>query len=220
VYTHRLVHDVTVLTTELGRRQSQIRRLVGNGAATLSALGGESASIGSTIHELPATLDRVETSFAGVRSVLGDVDTALTDLQPVADRLGPALKALRDLSGAASPALEALVTPVTRLSPLARQLSPFARDLSRAVQLLAPQVGAIDHTTSDLAGCGFALQRFFQWTSSVFKLGDAHGPGPRADVTLGVESSGLKQDPRVYATPGCAPGRAVPGHHTVPVGAP
>ena len=204
--TRRLVHSTTQLTAALGDRDAAVRRLAADGGATLDQLGRSAGDLERSLQALPITMERLDRSFTGVRAVVGDVDTAVTGLLPVADRLGPGLDAVRSLSGAAAPAVRALDEPVRRLRPLSRSLQPVATQLRSALDALAPQVPAVDRVITKVAGCGYAIQRFFHWTSSVFKLGDAHGPGPRADVTLGVESSGALRDPRNIRTTGCAPG--------------
>jgi virulence factor Mce-like protein len=209
--TRRLVTNTASLTAALGRRDKQLRRLVDEGGATLDTLAAGSPDLNATLLRLPPTLQRLDSSFTAVRGVLGDVDHAVDALRPVAGELPGALPAVRRLADHAGPAVRALQRPVQQLQPLARDLQPLAQDLSTGLAALQPQVGDLDHVTRSVAGCKVPLQRFFQWTPSVFKMGDAKGVGPRADVTLAVESAGIARDPRLFAGKSCAPGKQLGG---------
>lgn len=209
--TRSLVSDTATLTNALGDRDAQLRRVVEAGGATLNTLAAGSKDLNATLLALPPTLRRLDASFAAVRGVLGDVDGAVRAVQPVADELPTSLPAVRRLADHADPAVRALERPVEALKPLVRDLRPLASDLSVSLAALRPQIADIDHVTKSAAGCTYPLQRFFQWTPSVFKMGDAKGVGPRADVTLAVESSGVARDARLFAGKSCAPGKQLGG---------
>jgi ABC-type transporter Mla subunit MlaD len=209
--TRRLVHNSTLLTAELARREHDLRTLVGAGSETLGATAAGSPDVEATLAELPPTLGELDTSFAAVRGVLGDVDRAVIDLRPAADRLSGALSSLRSLSTAAAPAVLRLRDPVHRLRRLSDTLVPISGRLGETAAALRPQVGDIDHVTHTTTGCLYALDRFFQWTPLVFKMGDARGPSPRAYLTTGLGASSLTKDPNVFAGDSCAPGRPIGG---------
>jgi ABC-type transporter Mla subunit MlaD len=206
--TRRLIHNATLLTSELGRRNTEIKTLLGDGASVLKTLQSGTADLDRTLVELPPTLSSLDSSFATVRQALPDVDTALRRLDPVAVTLPAALASVRSVSAEARPAVRALRPAVRSLSPLSAAVLPLSRSTSTAVASLLPQAGAVDHVTRSLASCGVTLQRFFQWTQSVFALGDAHGEGPRGDAALGVDSTSFFRDPRVIEAPTCAGGKA------------
>lgn len=207
--TRRLVHNTAILTGELARRDTEVRTLVSEGARTLGALGASSGDLESTIAELPPTLSAIDSSFTAVRGVLGDVDGALLALRPVAGELPGGLAALRRLSATGDPALARLQPPVHQLVPLAGSLKPLSQELRGAVLKLRPQTGALDHVTRTATGCLFAVQRFFQWTPSVFKMSDDRGVAPRAYVTTGLNGGAATKDPTVFAGKGCAPGAPI-----------
>jgi ABC-type transporter Mla subunit MlaD len=206
--TAQLVHNIALLTTELGRRQNQLRTLLYAGSAVLTTTQNSSANLAATLHELPPTLGAIDSSFAAVRSVLPRVNTAVQSLYPVVAELPAALSAVRSLSGVASPAVHALQQPVQQLVPMARALVPLSSSLYNAVAALLPQVGTINHTTQDLALCKKGVQGFFQWDASMSKLGDVRGPVPRGNVVFGAGT------PNEYQPQSCTPGVAIKG--TVP----
>jgi ABC-type transporter Mla subunit MlaD len=214
--TQRLVHNAAVLTTELGRRDTELRRLVREGSATLSTLQSGSGDLGATLRQLPPTMAAIDSSFAAVTGVLGDVDGAVKSLYPVADRLPDSLAAVRRLNTSAAPAVRALQTPVRRLVPFAQSLAPLARNLSRAVGALRPQVDTIDLVTKRVAGCKKGIQGFFQWDASMSKYGDVRGPVPRGNVVAGPQATGLLSSPDEYAPQACTPGKAIGGRVPTP----
>ncbi|WP_205698807.1 MlaD family protein [Conexibacter sp. SYSU D00693] len=210
--TRSLVRSTGVLTGELSRRDAMLRRLVREGATTARALERSSGGLDATLAELPGLLGRVDSSFAALRGVLPEVDGAVRALKPAAAELPAGLSAVRSLSDAARPAVRALRTPVRRLVPLAGVLTPTSESLSRAVRALRPQSDAIDHVTKTVAGCGVALQGFFQWTASLVKYDDARGgPGGRGDLNVGLDSTSVLKDPNVIVPKSCAPGRPIGG---------
>jgi phospholipid/cholesterol/gamma-HCH transport system substrate-binding protein len=192
--TRRLTANTATLTEELGRRQVQLRRLVSDAGTTLAAVQDGRHGLDATLRELPPTLTTLADATSALGVALPDVDTAVRRLQPVADRLPGSLASLRRLSDTARPALDALRPAVEDVSPLISELRPASANLARAVHELQPQAGAIDHVTTTLGRCTFVLQRFFQWTQSVFATGDARGVAPRGDAAVSLDSTGLPLD--------------------------
>jgi ABC-type transporter Mla subunit MlaD len=206
--TRRLIHNTTLLTTELGRRDRDIRTLLTDGASVVKTLAAGGADLDATLRALPPTLSSLDSSLATLRGVLPDVDDALAKVDPVARVLPGSLTALHKLSDQARPAVRALRPAVRSLKPLATALVPASEHAADAVGELLPQVAPLDHVTSSVSKCGFAIQRFFHWTQSVFAMGDAHGEAPRGDAALGVDTTSFFRDPRVIEAPTCAGGQA------------
>lgn len=208
--TERLVHNVGILTAELGRRDQEIRTLVRDGGATLSTLQAGSGDLDATLRALPPTLATADSSFTATRGVLDDVDGAVAALSPVADQLGGALNAVVRLSGDAQPAVRALQAPVSQLVPLVRTLKPLSAALSTTIQRLRPQVPVLDRTTKNLAVCKKGVQGFFQWDASMTKFGDSRGQAPRGNLAIGAQSGGFS-NPEEAAYAGCTPGAPIGG---------
>ncbi|WP_354700106.1 hypothetical protein DSM112329_00369 [Paraconexibacter sp. AEG42_29] len=208
--TERLIHNVGVLTSELGKRETAIRTLVRDGGATLSTLQAGSADLDATLRALPGTLATADSSFTATRGVLDDVDGAVRALDPVADQLGGALDAVVRLSDDARPAVAALQTPVQQLVPLSRSLKPLSASLSSAITRLRPQIPVVNRTTKNLAVCKKGIQGFFQWDASMTKYGDSRGQAPRGNLAIGLQTLGLSNpEERAYA--GCTPGMPIGG---------
>jgi virulence factor Mce-like protein len=212
----RLVHNTAVLTDDLGHRQRELRTLLRKGGSTLDALHQGAGDLDRTLAELPPTLSQLDSSFTAVRGVLGAVDGAVRSLYPVADRLPRSLSALRTLGARATPAVRALQTPVRRLVPFVGAVVPLSANLRTTVDALLPQVKGINHTTHALAICPSGVQNFFRWNPSLAKYGDARGFGPRGNVAVGLQSTGILSNGFEFAPQSCTPGKAIGGRLPAP----
>lgn len=209
--TKRLIHNTGVLTTELGRRDRQLRTLVSSGAAALRTFQAGSEDLDATLRELPPTLTAIDTSFAAVRGVLDDFDEAVISLRPVASKLPAGLSALRRLSADARPAVRALQRPMRRLVPLARALRPLSSNLSSAFSALRPQTDSIDRFTKAIAGCERPIQGFFLWDAGLTKFADFRGVFPRGNAEINLNSTGSTSDPNTFFHQACTPGATIGG---------
>ena len=208
--TKRLIHNTGVLTTELGRRENQLRRLVATGAATLGTLQEGSADLDATLAELGPTFTELRASLAAVRGVVDDVDTGLTSLYPVAEKLPRALMSVRGINAALVPTIDALERPVKALGPFAQQVYSAATRGAPALEALIPQVPTVDRLTQRLVDCEDGVIGFFQWNASLSKYGDQTAPIPRGNVAFGIPAFGAPGEPRRDPVQACAPGRPDP----------
>jgi phospholipid/cholesterol/gamma-HCH transport system substrate-binding protein len=197
--TAALVHNVRLLTEELGRRGSQLRTLVADGAETFSTLGAEQQPLASVIDQLPPTLQQLLPAFATLRATTDKLDPALDRLQPAADALPSGLAALRSFSLSAAPALAALRRTLPGLRSLVTALQPAAAGLRRDFSLLGPQAPAFDRITSKIVPCELGFDKFFNNTISLSKFYDTGGVTVRGQTVDGI-------DPNQRAAASCAPG--------------
>lgn len=209
--TKRLVHNTAVLTTELGRRDVELKRLATTGAATVGTLQQGSGDLDSTLAQLGPTFSELQASLASVRGVVDDVDTGLTSLNPVADRLPGALASVRSLNKTLSPAIAALRRPVQGLTPFVAQLNRVANRLSPIATALRPQTPTLGRLTQRLVSCEKGIIGFFQWNTSLTKFGDKNGPIPRGNLAFGIPSSGLPGEPLRQPEKACTPGPVIRG---------
>ncbi|MDX8153719.1 MlaD family protein [Patulibacter brassicae] len=207
----RLIGNVGTLTASLGDREQQIRYLLRDGSAVLGTLQEGSADLDRTIRALPGTTGAINASLRAVDGVLGDVDGAIGDLTPIADGLPANLRTVRDLRAVLDPAVRKLAEPVERLVPLARTLDPLATDIDAAVAALRPQTDSLNKVTDSLVKCEKDVRGFFQWNASLSKFGDARGPIPRGNLAVGIPDVGLPGVPRRPAAKNCAGGKTIGG---------
>jgi ABC-type transporter Mla subunit MlaD len=203
--TSRLVHNTSVLMTALANRSADLRSLVSQGSAALSALQSGAPNLAATLQELPPALAQLTGTFAAVRGVLGDANGAIRSLYPVAGDVPAALTALRDLNTTGAPAVRALQQPVLQLVPFSEALPPVSSDLQSTVRGVLPQVPVLDRGTTDLVTCKPGLEAFFQDTASLGKYGDERGIAPRGNLVVGGQSFAVA-NPYEFRPQPCVPG--------------
>jgi ABC-type transporter Mla subunit MlaD len=193
--TRRLVHNLSLITQELGNRDLELTSLVSNSNSTFAALASNSTSLSSLIEELPPTLVQLKSTFTTLRGTLDQVDPALITLLNPAAQLRRGLESLKSFSIQARPALVDLERPVHRLLPLARALPATSASLAGAFSTLRPQAPRLDRITARIVPCETSFADFFQWTPSVFKFSNgATGAYPRG-LTIGAANASLTRSP-------------------------
>jgi hypothetical protein len=85
--TRQLIHNLALVTTALGQRDTELRQLVANGASSLGELGNNESSVQGVINQLPATMSQLEATFAVLRTTENQLDPAFEALEPVAGAL-------------------------------------------------------------------------------------------------------------------------------------
>jgi phospholipid/cholesterol/gamma-HCH transport system substrate-binding protein len=194
----RLVHNYGLLTTELGRSDRQITRLVRTSSEVFDALASEDDNISTAVARLPGALRQTD-------STLSKVDTMAQRLRPSLESLRPAFRKLDEANEQVKPLAEE-GTPVLKneVRPFARAARPFTQELGTAGGQLAKaapdltktfkglnrlfNIGAYNqHGAEGLSG-NLAQDRardegylyWLGWTAqntvSMFSTSDANGP--------------------------------------------
>jgi phospholipid/cholesterol/gamma-HCH transport system substrate-binding protein len=193
----RLVHNLSLLTHELGRRDRQLADLVDGADATFGAIASQDAALEESVALLPSTLDTAQATLTSTGDLAARLGPTAERLRPVARDLEPALRAAR-------PFLRT-TTPVVR-----DDLRPFARDAQRGVGLLADtaeglrpavprltrSLGVVNRLLNALAynpaGSEEGYLFWLAWGNhngaSLFSTQDAHGPIRRGIVMTSCES--------------------------------
>lgn len=203
--TKRLIHNASVLTDELGTRQVELRRLVTEGATTLSTLQAGSPDLDATLRELGPTFAELHDSLASVRGVLGDVNTGLASLNPVADNLPTGLAGVRKLNTDLVPTLTALRPSLNTVTPFATALTQVFYNVRDASSAIRPQIPVLDKTTRALVTCQRGIIGFMHWNASLTKYGDATAFVPRGNLVVGVPNvttAGPQRIPHKNCVPG------------------
>jgi phospholipid/cholesterol/gamma-HCH transport system substrate-binding protein len=196
----RVIHNFSLLTNELGKRDNQLAQFVGSANANFRALASQDANIRQSLQLLPGTLTTARTTLVKADAFARQLGPTLQALRPTARALGPALAATR-------PFLR-ITTPVIRdqLRPFARDTQPTTRALRIAADNLKPLTPHLTNTfrvvNSLLNTLAFnpagAEEGFLFWTawanhdaSSIFGTQDAHGPIRRGLVITNCDSLSL-----------------------------
>ncbi len=196
----RVVHNFSLLTNELGTRDTQLASLVGSANANFKALASQDANIRSSLQLLPGTLTTARTSLVKADALAKQLGPTLQDLRPTARALGPALQQTR-------PFLR-ITTPVIRdqLRPFARDVRPTVRQLRTVGENLKPLTPHLTNTFKVVNALLNTLafnpagpeEGFLFWTAwanhdaaTVFGTQDAHGPIRRGLVVTSCSSLDL-----------------------------
>jgi phospholipid/cholesterol/gamma-HCH transport system substrate-binding protein len=196
----RVVHNFSLITGELGKRDSQLAQFVGSANANFRALANQEANIRESLRLLPPTLTTARTTLVKADALAKQLGPTFQSLRPAARALGPALAQTR-------PFLR-ITTPVIRdqLRPFARDVQPTVRQLRVAgenLKLLTPRLTKTFRVVNSLLNTlafnpAGAEEGFLFWTAwanhdanTIFATQDAHGPIRRGLVVTSCDSLSL-----------------------------
>jgi phospholipid/cholesterol/gamma-HCH transport system substrate-binding protein len=144
----RLIHNYGVLVAELGKKDSDLTRLVQTSNATLGAFAAEDQNVSASVRKLPGTLRETTTTLTKVERLSPRLATALDSVRPAFRALDGANEQLLPLARAGTPIVRDQVRPFTRIA------GPYTADLGEGAE------GLVD-ASSDLTGAFTRLNRLF-----------------------------------------------------------
>jgi phospholipid/cholesterol/gamma-HCH transport system substrate-binding protein len=182
----RVVHNFSLLTDELGRRDDQVAGFVSNSNAVFAAFSRQDAAIRETLRQLPGTLDVTNTTLAKTTRLARALGPTLQKLRPGARALGPTLVATRPFLSKSTPIIRDELRPFSRAAlPTVKELRPALTDLSDASPNLNTTFDVVNQLLNALAynPPGKTDEGYLFWQSwlnhlapTVFSQQDAHGP--------------------------------------------
>jgi len=195
----RVIHDFGLLTTELGRHDSELERFVSSSKAALGNFANQQRSIEETLVELPATLSTAESAFASANRFSAAAAPALTALIPQAQALKPALKANERLFEQTTVPIRDQIRPFTRqIRPVLVHTNEGSADLSKSVRSFGNSLGAFNSFLNELAYKPKGSQSYLfylPWlnhdTNATFNLDDPAGPIGRGLIMISCNGSEL-----------------------------
>jgi len=148
----RLVGNLAILTREVGKRDTELARLVDAGNATVTALATEEAALRASVRKLPGTLRTTDRALVTLREFAGELQPTTTALKPVVKNTAPALRAAGPLVREAVPILQTKLRPLIReAQPLARDLAPATKDLNAVTPALTTSFQVLNYIVNTLA---------------------------------------------------------------------
>lgn len=197
----RVVHNFSLLTDELGKRDTQLGRFVSSSNAVFETLAGEDASLRAILDRLPGTLRTTRESLASVEDLADVLGPTLEALRPAARSLAPSLRATRPLLRRTTPVIRDELRPFARAAlPTVRELRPAVRDLAAGTPDLTESLRVVNQLLNTLAynPPGASEEGFLFWSSwlnhagnALFATADAHGPIRRGLVVLSCSTAQL-----------------------------
>jgi phospholipid/cholesterol/gamma-HCH transport system substrate-binding protein len=195
----RVVHNFSLLTDQLGRRDTQLSSFVVNSNAVFAALAHQDANLKQTLRQLPSTLDVTQTNLAKVQRLAETLGPTLQHLRPGARALGPSLRQVRPFVTKTTPVIKNQLRPFTRAAlPTVKQLRPALNDLSAATPSLTRVFKVLNYALNEVAynPPGKASEGYLFWFAwinhlgpTVFSTQDAHGPIRRGLIVLSCNTA-------------------------------
>jgi phospholipid/cholesterol/gamma-HCH transport system substrate-binding protein len=196
----RVIHNFGLLTTELGRRDSELERFVSSSKDALGDFASQQASIQESLVEFPSTLTALNSALASSDRFSTVARPALTQLIPQAEALGPALEANASLFRQTRAPIRDQIRPFTRqVRPVLTHTKQGAADLDTTVRNFGNALGGLNRFLNRLAyqppGAAESYLFYLPWLNhnlnANFNLTDGGGPLLRGTVMFSCNASRL-----------------------------
>jgi phospholipid/cholesterol/gamma-HCH transport system substrate-binding protein len=197
----RAVHNFSLLTDELGKKDTQLANFVQNSNAVFDTLAGQDASLRATLEKLPGTLNTTQTTLTKVKGLADQLGPTLQALRPAARALGPSLRQTRPFLRKSTPVIRDEIRPFTRAAlPTVKDLRPAMRDLAAATPDLTRTFSVVNRLLNEAAynPPGKQDEGYLFWQAwvnhagdSVFSTQDAHGPIRRGLIVLSCQTASV-----------------------------
>lgn len=195
-----VIHNFSLLTTELGRHDADLERFVSSSKAALGNFANEQEAIQETLVELPSTLAAAEAGFASANKFAAVARPALLDLIPQAQALGPALEANKRLFEQTTAPIRDQIRPFTRqIRPVLTHARQGAPALSKTVRGFGESLGAFNGFLNRLAfdpkGSRQSYLFYLPWLNhnfnATYNLDDPAGPVARNMILISCNGAAL-----------------------------
>jgi phospholipid/cholesterol/gamma-HCH transport system substrate-binding protein len=196
----RVIHDFGLLTTELGRHDSEIQRFVTSSDAALGNFANQQQSIQDALREFPATLQAARAGFASSNRFTTVARPALFGLIPQAQALSPAFAATERFFKQTTGPIRDQVRPFTRqIRPPLTHTAEGAPAFKKTVTGFGNSLGGLNYFLNELAykpkGPKQSYLFYLPWLNhnlnATFNLQDAAGPVQRGLVLISCNGARL-----------------------------
>ncbi len=196
----RVIHDFSLLTTELGRHDNDIERFVSASEAALGNFANEQRAIQETLVELPSALAAAEAGFASANRFSTVARPALLGLIPQAQALTPAFKASERLFAQTTVPIRDQIRPFTRqIRPVLTHTKQGSADLDKSVTGFGDSLDAFNSFLNELAykpkGSKQSFLFYLPWLNhnfnATYNLDDPAGPVQRSLIQISCNGAAL-----------------------------
>jgi len=200
----RLIHNLNLLTGEVGRRDEDVAELVDASNSALGAIAEQAPDVERLVAVLPGTLGTARRALGDAAPFAAQLGPTLEDLRPLAGRLDEVANATLELAETATPVIRDRLRPLVRSArPVIPSLRLAARRFAKATPPLTVVAGKVN-TLANMAaynprgaespGAEGRDEGYLYWAGwfthsgvSVFSGQDAHGPYRRIYLTGGCQ---------------------------------
>ena len=181
----RVIHDFGLLTTELGRHDTQIKRFVTSSKEALGNFANQQESVQEAFQEFPATLTAARAGLASSNRFSQVAYPTLIKLIPQTQALTPAFKATETLFRETTGPIRDQIRPFTReIRPVLTHGAEAAKPFEKTVRNFGKSLGGfnsfLNELTYDPKGPNPGFVFYLPWLNhdfnAAFNLEDAGGP--------------------------------------------
>jgi phospholipid/cholesterol/gamma-HCH transport system substrate-binding protein len=197
----RVVHNFSLLTDELGQRDTQLANFVQNSNAVFETLASQDTALRASLQRLPGTLNTTQETLGKVDAMAQVLGPTLEDLRPAARALAPSLRQTRPFLRETTPIIADEIRPFTRAAlPAVEELRPAMRDLAATTPDLTRSFRVVNRLLNTMAynPPGDREEGYLFWQSwvnhagnAIFSTQDAQGPIRRGLIVLSCSTAQL-----------------------------
>jgi phospholipid/cholesterol/gamma-HCH transport system substrate-binding protein len=188
----RLIHNLNLVTTAVGRHDDDLTQLVGASNSALGAIAEQDTNVQRAVRLLDPTLRTSERTLRDVSAMATELGPALGDLRPFARNLDEVNSSVRDLAEDTTPVLHDEVRPFVRAArkPVGdlkvaakryRDAAPHLTVIGRKINRLG-NMAAYNPNGAESPGTPKRAEGYLYWAgwlghnaNSVFSAQDATG---------------------------------------------
>jgi phospholipid/cholesterol/gamma-HCH transport system substrate-binding protein len=196
----RVIHNFNLLTTELARRDSAVKRFVTSSKAALGNFANQQESVQDAFEEFPSALQAANVGLASSNRFSRAAYPTLIKLIPQAQALTPAFRATEKLFRETTGPIRDQIRPFTReIRPVLEHSAEAAKPFENTVRNFGNSLGGFNAFLNELAykpkGSRQSYLFYLPWLNhdfnAAFNLEDAGGPILRGLVMISCTGADL-----------------------------
>jgi phospholipid/cholesterol/gamma-HCH transport system substrate-binding protein len=196
----RVIHDFGLLTTELGRHDSEVERFVSSSKNALGNFANQQQSVQAAFEEFPSALHAARAGLASSNRFSQAAYPALFKLIPQAQALTPAFKATERLFNQTTEPIRTQIRPFSReVRPLLTHGAEAAKPFEKTVRSFGNALGGFNSFLNELSykpkGSAESYLFYLPWLNhdynASYNLQDAGGAVQRGVVMFSCNASNL-----------------------------
>jgi len=196
----RVIHNFNLLTTELARRDSAVKRFVTSSDAALGNFANQQESVQAAFEEFPSALQAANAGLASSNRFSRAAYPTLIKLIPQAQALTPAFRATEKLFRETTPPIRDQIRPFTReIRPVLEHSAEAAKPFEKTVRNFGNSLGGFNSFLNELSykpeGSRQSYLFYLPWLNhnfnGAFNLEDAGGPILRGLVLISCTGADL-----------------------------
>jgi phospholipid/cholesterol/gamma-HCH transport system substrate-binding protein len=196
----RVIHNFGLVTEELARHDSAVKRFVTSSRAALGNFANQQASVQDAFQEFPSTLQAVQAGLASSNRFSRAAYPTLIKLIPQAQALTPAFKATERLFRQTTAPIRDQIRPFSReIRPVLTHGAEAAEPFEKTIRNFGNSLGGFNSFLNQLSykpkGSRQSYLFYLPWLNhnfnTAFNLQDAGGPILRGVVSISCTGASL-----------------------------